>query len=266
MRPHVASLHPRAIQANLREPPDGSPMSLVRFVLPWAGAPAENALVSLNPEQARHLSVLRITPGEALELLLPGGPWKAELAELSKRGATVRLVCPVQEDREPSIPIHACLPLTAQLSLWDDWLPGVVELGATLIQPVIYQRSEFDPKRTAPKLERWRRLILASCEQSHRNRVPELREPVPFEALLAWDAPQKWVAYEVRQAVVNPALEEKALAFTHGPEGGITDDEFSRLIRAGWLPVSLGASILRAVTCPSAVLGAVQFELGRGFR
>jgi len=241
-------------------------MSLPRFFVPFPGAAAENALVVLEAEQARHLGVLRLKVGDALELLLPSGPWKADLAEMHKGRALVRLVAPLDEDREPPIPIHACLPLTVQLSLWDDWLPGVVELGATLIQPVIYRRSEFDPKKTAPKLERWRRLVLASCEQSHRNRVPELREPVPFEALLTWDAPQKWVAYEVRQDRKNPALQEKALAFTHGPEGGITDEEFSRLCRTGWQPVSLGASILRAVTCPSALLGAVQFELGRGFR
>lgn len=241
-------------------------MSLARFVLPWDGSVAENVLIPLNPDQARHLSVLRVKPGDALELLLPAGPWKADVAENGKRGASVRLVAPVDEEREPPIPIHACLPLTAQLNLWDDWLPGVVELGATVIQPIIYGRSEYDPRKTGPKLERWRRVIVAACEQSHRNRVPELREPLPFDALLSWSAPQKWVAYELAVGNDNPALRHEPLAFTHGPEGGITDGEFAALGRAGWQSVSLGRSILRAVTCPAAILGAVQFGLGRGFR
>ncbi len=238
-------------------------MSLPRFVLPFLGPPAENLLLSLEPEQARHLVVLRLQPGDALELLLPSGPWKADLAEIGKRGATVRLVAPLREDREPPIALQACLPLTAQLSLWDEWLPGAVELGVTLIQPVIYARSEFDARKLAPKMERWRRVVTAACEQSHRSRIPELREPVPFEALLAWEAPQKWVAYELRTGEANPTLQREGLAFTHGPEGGITDEEFAALQQAGWAPVSLGASILRAVTCPAAILGAVQFQLNR---
>ncbi len=238
-------------------------MSLPRFVLPFAGHPAENLLLPLDPEQARHLAILRLQPGDALELLLSSGPWKADLAELGKRGASVRLVAPLEEEREPPVPIHACLPIPAQLSLWDEWLPGVVELGATLIQPVIFARSQYEARKLAPRLERWRRIVVAACEQSHRGHIPELRDPVPFEALLAWDAPQKWVAYELQTGERNPVLRREGLAFTHGPEGGIAAEEFAALHQAGWAPVSLGASILRAVTCPAAILGAVQFELGR---
>jgi len=238
-------------------------MSLPRFVLPFSGHPAENVLLDLDQDQARHLGVLRLKPGDALELLLPSGPWKADLAEIGKRGASVRLVAALHEDREAPIPIHACLPITAQLPLWDEWLPGTVELGATLIQPVIYARSQFEAKKMGPRLERWRRILVAACEQSHRSRIPELRDPLPFEALLSWEAPQKWVAYELRTGEANPALRREALAFTHGPEGGIADEEYEALRLAGWQPLSLGASILRAATCPAAILGAVQFELGR---
>jgi len=238
-------------------------MSLPRFVVPFANTPVESTLLALDNAQARHLGVLRLKPGSALELLLPTGPWRADLAELGKDKALVRLVSPLHEDREPPIPIHACLPITAQLSLWDEWLPGTVELGATLIQPVIFSRSEFEVKKIGPRLERWRRILVAACEQSHRSRIPELRDPIPFQALLTWDTPQKWVAYELRTGEANPTFRREALAFTHGPEGGITEEEFAALNRSGWASVSLGASILRAVTCPAAILGAIQFELGR---
>ncbi len=238
-------------------------MSLPRFVLAFPGIPAENTLVPLEPEQARHLAVLRLQPGDALELLLPPGPWKADLAELGRHGATARLVAHLEENREPPIPIHACLPLTAQLSLWDEWLPGAVELGVTLIQPVVFARSQYESRKIGPRLERWRRIVVAACEQSHRSTIPELRDPIPFQALLDWDLSQKWVAYELRTEELNPTLRREGLAFTHGPEGGITDGEISALRDAGWAPISLGASILRAVTCPAAILGAVQFQLGR---
>ncbi len=239
-------------------------MSLPRFVVDAPLPAAPGALVALGPEQARHLGVLRLRPGAALELLLPAGAWRADLAALDRHHAAARLVAPLEEAREAAVPLLACLPVPAQLSLLDDLLPPVVELGATLIQPVAYARSEFDPRKAAARLERWRRIVASSCEQSHRGRVPELREPAPFEALLALEAPQKWVAYELPTGAANPAFRREGLAFTSGPEGGITDGEFEALRKAGWEPVSLGPAILRAVTAPVALLGAVQFALSGG--
>lgn len=235
-------------------------MSLPRlFLAPLAAA--ENTLVTLDAEAARHLRTLRLKPGDALEVVLGDQPWTADLAELDRGRAVARLVAPLAEDREPPFALQACLPLPAQLSLFDEGLSPLVELGATLIQPVIYHRSEFDPAKTAARMERWARIIQSACEQSHRSRRPELRPPMPFEALLTWATPQRWVAYELATGQANPVLRREALAFTSGPEGGITDGEFAALSAAGWQPVSLGRSILRAVTAPVALLGAVQFQL-----
>jgi 16S rRNA (uracil1498-N3)-methyltransferase len=219
-------------------------MSLPRLFLDALPA-LEGQLVPLTPEAARHLRALRLKPGAALELVLGTRVWTADLAVLDQGRAVARLVTPLLEDREPPIELQACLPLPAQLSLFDEWLPPLVELGVTLIQPVVFDRSEFDAIRTQARLERWARIIQSACEQSHRNRLPELRPPMPFTALLTWKAPQKWVAYEL---LTN------------------TDEEFAALSIAGWQPVSLGRSILRAVTAPVALLGAVQFELGRSPR
>ena len=237
---------------------DDGGVSLPRFFLDGRPA-AENTLVALDAEAARHLKALRLRPGDALEVVLGDHPWSADLAELDRAKATARLVAPLHEDREPPFALQACLPLPAQLSLFDEWLPPLVELGVTLIQPVAYTRSEYDPAKTAARMERWTRIIHSACEQSHRSRRPELRPAIPFEALLAWETPQRWVAYELATGCANPGFQAGPLAFTSGPEGGITEAEFAALAAAGWQSVSLGRSILRAVTAPVALLGAVQF-------
>ncbi len=238
-------------------------MSLPRFFVPGIGELQEGTLVSLDRTQAQHLHVLRLQPGDPLEVVLPSGGWRADLVEASRELAVARLVAPLEEAREAPIPIQAWLPVTAQLSLVDEMLPPLVELGAASLQPVIYARSEYDAHKTLARIDRWRRIVLTACEQSHRTCIPELGQPLPFEALLAVDLPQKWVAYERPTDARNPTLERQAIACTSGPEGGITDLEFAALQKTGWVAVSLGLGILRAVTAPVALLGAIQQQLGR---
>lgn len=237
-------------------------MSLPRLALTVPG-PREGLLVHLDADSVQHLRALRMQPGEALELLLEQGPWRAELAALAKGAAAVRLVAALQEDREAPVAIDVYLPLTAQLALVDELIPPLVELGASRLLPTVWARSEHDPHRTLARIQRWRRILVGAAEQSHRSRMPVLEDPVPFAALLECGAPQRWLAYELPTAASNPVLGPGAVALASGPEGGISDAELEALRSAGWQPVSLGRSILRAVTAPVALLGAVRFELGR---
>jgi 16S rRNA (uracil1498-N3)-methyltransferase len=238
-------------------------MSIPRFFVPFSGPAHEGLQVPLGTAQARHLWVLRLPQGSALELVLPSGPWKADLSEINKEHALARLVAPLQEDREPPFAIAAYVPVTAQLSLLDDLLPPLVELGATLIQPVVFRRSEHDADKTTARFERWQRIVHGACEQSHRSRVPAFLPAAPFESLLQVDTAQRWVAHELSQGQGNPVLDRGPVAFTSGPEGGLTDGEFAALAGSGWRPVYLGGSILRAVTCPVALMGAIRFQLPR---
>ena len=238
-------------------------MSIPRLFVPHSGAAREGLQLPLGPAQARHLWVLRLPQGSALELVLDSGPWRADLSEIDRDHALARLVAPLKEDREAPFAIHAYIPVTAQLSLLDDLLPPLVELGATVIQPVVFRRSEHEAGKAAARFERWQRIVHGACEQSHRSRVPAFALPVPFESLLAVDVAQRWVAHELPSGQGNPVLERGPVAFTSGPEGGLTDGEFAALAGAGWRPVHLGGSILRAVTCPVALLGAIRFAFPR---
>lgn len=238
-------------------------MSVPRFFVPFPDLPREGIQIPLSVAQARHLWVIRLPHGSALELLLPSGPWRADLCEITKEFALARLVAPLREDREAPCPIEAYVPVTAQLSLLDDLIPPLVELGVTLIQPVAFRRSEFDADKTTARFDRWQRIVQTACEQSHRSRVPVLAPAISFEALLEVQTPQRWVAYEVATDKRNPVLADGPIAVTSGPEGGITDGEFASLTAAGWQPVTMGGSILRAITCPVAMLGAIRFQRPR---
>jgi 16S rRNA (uracil1498-N3)-methyltransferase len=51
---------------------------------------------------------------------------------------------------------------------------------------------------------------------------------------------------------------EDSVVLLIGPEGGWTDEERSEFTAAGWVPVSLGPSILRAETAALAALAIVS--------
>lgn len=238
-------------------------MSLPRFFLSVAPKDLrEGGLVALPPEAARHAQVLRLRSGDALELAWhPGEVWVGDVVSARGSDWTIRLVRSLDENREWPVRIEACIPILAQPSLIDDMLPGLVELGVQTFQPIVFDRSEYDAHKIQGRMERWQRLCERSAEQSHRSRLPELRAPETIDYLLRHPISQRWVAYEAQQRHEPNPFRCQDFVFTSGPEGGFTPREISQLLEADWQPISLGGSILRAVTAPCALMGAAAFHL-----
>lgn len=237
-------------------------MSLPRFFLPVTPPDLrEGVLVALTLEAARHAQVLRLRPGDALELAWHQGQvWAGDVVSVRGFDWVIRLVRPLDENREWSVRIEACIPILAQLSALDDVLPGLVELGVQTIQPIIFERSEYDEHKTKGRMDRWQRICERSAEQSHRSRLPELKFPEPMDYLLDHPISQRWVAYEGKSTRPHDPIQLQDFVFTSGPEGGFTSREISKLLEARWQPISLGGSILRAVTAPCALMGAAALH------
>ena len=62
----------------------------------------------------------------------------------------------------------------------DFTLQKSVELGVHCIQPVLTERTvvKLDAKRRKNRTDHWQAIIISACEQSGRNRVPTLKEPL----------------------------------------------------------------------------------------
>ena len=78
-------------------------------------------------------------------------------------------------DRESPLAITLAIGMSRGERM--DWIvQKSVELGVAAIQPLITQRTEVRLKgeRSAKRLAHWRQIAIAACEQSGRNRVPEI--------------------------------------------------------------------------------------------
>jgi 16S rRNA (uracil1498-N3)-methyltransferase len=149
----------------------------------------------------------------------------------------------------------------------DYTLQKAVELGVKTILPLLTQRSVTDLQdaRVAKRLQHWQKIIIGACEQSGRNQVPRILQPIALTNWLKNDHPRglKLVLdprADQRLQRITPSSQELTLLI--GPEGGFTPDELQLAQTKGFLPAQLGPRILRTETAAVAALTAVQVLWG----
>ncbi|AMS44067.1 16S rRNA (uracil(1498)-N(3))-methyltransferase [Aminobacter aminovorans] len=225
---------------------------------------ASGAAFDADPQQSHYLAhVLRL--GEGAEVLLfngRDGEWSARIAGKTKKAVRLEVL----EIQRPQ-PVHPDLvycfaPL--KVGRLDYLVQKAVEMGAGTMVPVITQHTQMKPG-----IDRLRANAVEAAEQCGILAIPEVREAVKLEQLLAgWDKERRLIFCDEDASTNNPmatlrSIQERKLALLVGPEGGFSDDE-RRMLRA--LPfvtaIPLGPRILRADTAAVAALAVIQATIG----
>ena len=239
-----------------------------RFFAP-ALDPGDESVV-LPRDEADHLArVLRLSAGDTVAVF--DGRGREFLARVQGRiGREVRLVLLSRIDPvpEPSVPLTLAQAVLKGDKM-DEVIRDAVMLGAAAIQPIVTKRTETTVAALlrGARLDRWRRVALASTKQSRRAVLPEIRTPLAFETFL--DEPPA----ALRLLLVEPSAsagtdpvsafrgeqvpEDAALLV--GPEGGWTDGEAEEARRRGVRLVTLGHRTLRADAVSIAAISILQF-------
>ncbi|MEJ1966445.1 MAG: 16S rRNA (uracil(1498)-N(3))-methyltransferase [Gammaproteobacteria bacterium] len=138
---------------------------------------------SLTGSAANHIMrVLRLRDGDALTLFDGrGGEYGARITAFRKDSVQVE----VQEHRDVERESTLHLTLAQGISRGErmDWvMQKATELGVTRIVPVVTERTvvRLDERQSERKVEHWRAIVISACEQSGRNRVPEVAEPSAY--------------------------------------------------------------------------------------
>nr|WP_263012308.1 16S rRNA (uracil(1498)-N(3))-methyltransferase [Laspinema sp. D2d] len=234
-----------------------------------AEAQLQSGGILLDRAQQHYLSrVLRLTAGDRFIAMDGQGQWW--LAQLSENPefATILESIPVQTE----LPVPITLILALPKNGWDEVVRQTTELGVTTLVPVLSDRTVLKPSPN--KLDRWRRIAREAAEQSERQIVPTILEPVTFRDYLALPEkpPNRYICvtrtdspHLLKQALASqgsPAgLQLGPLEIAIGPEGGWTPAEVEQAIASGFQPVSLGSRILRAVTAPAVALSLIAAAL-----
>lgn len=228
-----------------------------------------NGEILLDREQQHYLSrVLRLrSPDRFIAMDGKGQWWLTQLSE-NPESATILEAIAVTKELPISVTLIVGLPKTG----FDDLVRQLVEVGVTTIIPAISDRTLLKP--SPQKCDRWRRIAIEAAEQSERQIVPAILDPIPFTDYFATERSSdisnscRYICVARGEAPhLNECLQDRDLtgveqaegniAIATGPEGGWTPQEIDRAIAAGFQSVSLGRRILRAVTAPIVALSLV---------
>lgn len=230
-----------------------------------AGALVSGSEIDLPVQAGEHLArVLRLDRGHPLVLFNgDGGEHAATIASLAKRGVTV-LVGQARAEAARESPLRLVLAQGMARGEKMDWiLQKATELGVERIVPLITERTEvrLDAERAERRVAHWQAVLAGACEQSGRNRLPELAAPV---RLATWAAALGDAAG--RRLTLDPAATLRvaglpriaAATLVVGPEGGLSEQDLTVLRQAGFEGLCLGPRILRTETAGLAAIAALQ--------
>jgi 16S rRNA (uracil1498-N3)-methyltransferase len=226
--------------------------------------------VALLRDEAEHLTrVLRLGVGDTVAVFDGRGhEFIARVASALRRDVRVQIVSRLEPAAEPGVALTLAQAILKGDKM-DDVIRDAVMLGAAAVQPIVTRRSETTVAALmkGARLERWRRVALASVKQSRRAVLPEIRIPLTLETALDEPAaglrlmlvePSASVSVEPVSALRQVPVPADAILYV-GPEGGWAADECTAAVAKGVRLISLGPRTLRADAVPVAAISVLNF-------
>jgi 16S rRNA (uracil1498-N3)-methyltransferase len=224
--------------------------------------------LTVEASAGNHIArVLRLRAGDSLTLFNgQGGEYAGSIEEIHRDTVVVSVLERREVDRESP---HQ-LTLAQGISRGErmDWVvQKATELGVWRIAPIFTERSvvHLDEKQAFRKIQHWRSIAVAACEQSGRNRVPEITQPVGLYEMLerrASSGTALLLSPGAPLRIADIATGGADTAVLIGPEGGLADVEQEAAIKAGFTPVRLGPRVLRTETAAVCALTLLQQKFG----
>jgi 16S rRNA (uracil1498-N3)-methyltransferase len=256
--------------------------------------------VSISGEKARYLAtVLRCATGDELIVIGERGIClRTRILRVDRREVLAEVLKEFDCNMESPLNMVLVQGLLKGQKM-DMLIQKATELGIKEVQPAITQRSQL---RDTRKVARWQKIAEEASEQSGRNVVPIIYEPMGFDDFLMSAAIRHSLrslkgcifyeeggikiseaTKELKQSLGESVLdlrtsnppsspfakggkrgitETNAFFVVIGPEGGFTKEEISAAEKGGLIVTTLGKRILRAETAALSAITLVQFLLG----
>ena len=216
----------------------------------------QDRIILDDRQQHYLLRVLRLNNGDRFIAL--DGAGNSWLVEIADRSARIISEIAIETELSRSLTLITALP---KANGYEQVIRCCTELGVSKFIPAIAERTILKPSPN--KVQRWRKIAAEAAEQSERQIVPDVVEPIKFTSAIdntipnqdkyicvaRGDLPTLWNCLQNRS--------QSEIVIATGCEGGWTETEVENAIANGFQAVSLGSRILRAVTAPIVVSSLV---------
>ncbi len=229
---------------------------------------APGAVITLTDQASHHLArVLRANINDEVIVFNGcGGEYLCVISHIDKKNVKVHINEFHARDVESPLELYLAQGISRGEKM-DYTIQKAVELGVKKIIPVFTERCnvKLDDERREKRMQHWQSIAIGACEQSGRNRMPEVVLPQPLT---------QWLQAETAEwrFVLSPHVEKPLSAHAIpagarvvlliGPEGGLSEKEMQLAYQHGFLPLSLGPRILRTETAAVAAITALQCSFG----
>jgi len=214
--------------------------------------------ILLGEEEKHYLiDVHRLKEGMLIEIF--DGAGRKARARLYRRQAGWMLKPLEEGDGDvPPPPVRLGVALTRGRKL-DEVVRMVTEIGVRAIEPFYAQRSVARPAplEAEKRRLRWQKIAAQAARQSGQSWVPEIRQAVTFQEILARRGGARGLLFHpgAPDGWPGPATQREEETFVLiGPEGGFSPEEYQQAIESGFVPLALKLPVLRADT--AAVVAA----------
>lgn len=217
------------------------------------------------PDTAAHhvARVLRLRTGDLVTLFDGcGGEYAASIHAVSKNEVVVDVGKFSEVERESPLRITLAQGLSVGDKM-DDTLQKAVQLGVAAFAPLETQKSivRLTEERAKKRFQHWQHVAISACEQSGRNRLPDVHEVKSFKDFVAnldTNATHFLLSPRGESSLKQLSQPVGEITLLCGPEAGFSDDEENLAIKCGFTPVRLGPRVLRTETAAVAALAAMN--------
>ena len=217
----------------------------------------------LTREQSHYVKdVMRLKTGDSFSVFNDQGEWNAIIENYEKDGARIKILKKVRNKKSEKNVWLAFSPI--KQNPLNFMIQKTTELGIQKFIPVICERSVVNDIN----IERIKKIIIESSEQSNRLSVPEITKKESLKNFLKLFPKNGCIIFcdiNCNKSNFKNILSKKIkgpVCILVGPEGDFSENERQLIIELNQTsPLSLASNILRAETAAIAATTIVNFEL-----
>ncbi len=229
-----------------------------------------NSIIINDKKQSHHIrDVLRLLLNDKVTVFdEQGNEYDCVIEAIND---TVRLnvknICAADKNAKTvKLTIACAIPKKSNMS---DIIDKLTQLGVDRIIPLKTERVivRLDKNKEASLLERWNRVALSASLQSQRNALAIVNPVTDIKKVLV-DSDGYDLKLIPTLSGKRKTLQEAITGFKYknilvliGPEGDFTDEEVNSAKKNGFIPVSLGALVLRVETAAVSVASFIKLYL-----